>query len=417
MKLLRKLLPLLVIAVGILIAVVIYLNKPAAKRRPSHPKVLTVETIKLQPQPFPVMIKTQGTVEPRTSTTLIPRVSGEVVNVSPNFRPGGFFEKGDILLSIDGTDYKLDIKSAEATLAEASFDFEEEKAQADQAANNWKRLGRTEEPSDLVLHKPQLARAKAKADSARAQLQKAKLDLQRTTIKAPYAGRILEQFVDIGQYVSPSNDLAKVFAIDYVEIRLPITEKQRGMIDLPRPYRGESSSIYKGPKATVQANIGGKSYIWEGQVVRTEGSVDRATRQVYIIVQIDDPYKRHSDNRPPLEIGQFVKAEIHGQVFESVYAVPRTAVQGNDTIMVVDKDSRLQRKKIEVLWETQDNLMVQDGLAEGEQLCITYVPFAANNAKVKVATVLPENEKQKSKIDKSPVDNNSKANKQGSWTH
>ncbi|MCK5888626.1 MAG: efflux RND transporter periplasmic adaptor subunit, partial [Methylococcales bacterium] len=227
-------------------------------------------------------------------------------------------------------------------------------------------------------------------DSAQAQLQKARLNLQRTEIKAPYAGRILEQFADMGQYVSPGNQLVKVFAIDYVEIRLPMTEKQRGMVDLPRPYRGESGSHYNGPQATIQASIGGKAYEWTGQVVRTEGSIDRATRQVFVIVQVDDPYKRHSDNRPPLEIGQFVKAEIQGQQLESVYAIPRTAVQGNDTIMVVDKDRLLQRKKIDVVWETQDSLLVKHGLAEGEQLCVTYVPFAANGVKVNLASGLPK---------------------------
>ena len=386
MKLIRKLLPLLVISLGILVAFVIYSNKPAAKRRPSHPKTLTVETIQLKAQSFPIQIQTQGIVEPRTTTTLIPRISGEIIKVSSNFRPGGFFESGDTLLTIDSTDYQLDIKSAQATVSEALFNFKEEQAQADQAADNWKRLGRTEAPSDLVLHKPQLARAKAAVDSAKAKLQRMQLDLKRTSIKAPYAGRILEQFVDRGQYVSPGNPLAKVFAIDYVEVRLPITEKQRGMVDLPRLYRGESEQPYYGPEASVYATIGGKDYTWQGRVVRTEGTVDRATRQVFVIVQIDDPYKRHSDNRPPLEIGQFVKADIKGQMLENVFAIPRTAVQGNDTIMVVDKESRLQRKTIKVLWETKDQLLVKEGLSAGEQLCVTYVPFAANNVKVNLAS-------------------------------
>ncbi len=406
MKLIRKLLPLLVIGLSLLIAFVIYNNKPVAKRRPSHPKILTVETIKLQVQNFPVLIHTQGIVEPRTTTTLIPRISGEIIKVSASFRPGGFFEAGETLLTIDSTDYKLDIKSAQATLSEAVFNFKEEQAQAKQAADNWKRLGRTEAPSDLVLHKPQLARAKAAVDSAKAQLQRVGLDLNRTRIKAPYAGRILEQFVDRGQYVSPGNPLAKVFAIDYVEVRLPITEKQRGMIDLPRSYRGESNQPYNGPEASVYTTIGGKDYIWQGRVVRTEGSVDRATRQVFVIVQIDDPYKRHTDNRPPLEIGQFVKADIKGLTLENVYAIPRTAVQGSDTIMTVDKESRLQRKTIKVLWETQDKLMVKEGLSSGEQLCITYIPFAANNAKVKLASDVAKDDKsRKPKHYKKPGDN------------
>jgi RND family efflux transporter MFP subunit len=414
MKLFRQLLPILVIALGILIAFIIFTNKPVAKRRPSHPKSLTVETITLNPQQFPIKIHTQGTVEPRTITTLIPRVSGEVIKVAANLRPGGFFEPGDTLLTIDPIDYTLDIKSAQATLAEALYNFEEEQAQAQQAVDNWKRLGRTDAPSDLVLHKPQLARAQAITNSARAQLKKAKLNLQRTKIKAPYAGRILEQFVDRGQYVSPGNPLVKIFAIDYVEIRLPLSEKQRGMINLPRPYRGESNKPYLGPEAIIYATIGGKDYSWKGRVIRAEGSVDRATRQVFIIVQVDNPYQRHSDNRPPLEIGQFVKAEIQGQILEDVYVLPRTAVQGNDTIMIVDKESRLQRKKINVLWETQDKLLVKEGLVPGEKLCVTYVPFAANNAKVKLASEVQKSKhghQQKTAQDKKPSRHKSNSDK------
>ncbi|MCK5830663.1 MAG: efflux RND transporter periplasmic adaptor subunit [Methylococcales bacterium] len=397
MKYIRQLLPLLVIAIAILISVLIYNNKPEAKRKPPQSKSLTVETITLESQPFPIIIHTQGTVEPRTTTTLIPRVSGEITKVSPYFRPGGFFEKGDSLLIIDPTDYSLDIKSAQATLAEAHFNFKEEQAQAEQAADNWKRLGRTTKPSDLVLRKPQLARAQAVMDSAKAQLQKAQLKLNRTQIKAPYAGRILEQFVDIGQYVAPGNELVKIFAIDYVEVRLPITEKQRGMINLPRPYRGEPIKPYQGPEATIHAAIGGKKYTWVGRVVRTEGSVDRATRQVFVIVQIDNPYQHHSDNRPPLEIGQFVKADIQGKILDNTYALPRSAVQGNNTIMIVDKDSRLQRKTIDVIWETKDQLLIQKGLEPNEQLCTTYVPYAANNAKVKIAPP-PTSTQEKQKI-------------------
>ncbi len=394
MKALSRLMPVAVICLAGLIAIFILLNKPVAERRHAHTKSLVVETFTLKPQLFSVLVHTQGTVEPRTSTALISRVTGEIDHVSPAFRPGGFFEPGDTLLTIDSTDYKLDIKSAHATLASAQFSLQEEQAQSDQAAENWKRMGRTEVPSDLVLRKPQLAQAHASVLSARAQLQKIQLDLKRTRITAPYAGRILEQFVDIGQYVSPGNQLVKIYAIDYAEIRLPLTEKQRGMIDLPGLYRGESSQTYQGPEATVRAAIGGQSYQWKGRVMRTEGSVDRTTRQVYLIVQVDNPYARRSDNRPPLEIGQFVKAEIQGRVMNNVFVLPRTAVQANETIMVVDEQSRIQRKKIDIIWETQKTLIVRDGLRVGERVCTTYIPFVANNSKVQLASQVKTQNKE-----------------------
>ncbi|MDD2761803.1 MAG: efflux RND transporter periplasmic adaptor subunit, partial [Methylomonas sp.] len=256
MRLIRRIFPLMVISLGILAGVVIYAGKQPAKRKPAKANTLSVETQVLQPERFSPTIVTQGVVEPRTTTTLIPRVSGEVVAVSPNFRPGGFFEKGDVLLTIDSSDYRLNIKSAQAELAEARFNYELERSQAEQAAENWSKLERQQTPSDLVLHKPQLAKAEAAVEAAQAKLQRAELDLQRTRIVAPYAGRILEQFADVGQYVSPGNPLAKIFATDYVEIRLPISEKQSGMLELPSVYAGESARG-SGPRATVIATIGG----------------------------------------------------------------------------------------------------------------------------------------------------------------
>lgn len=387
MTIIRRLMPLLVLLAGTLIAFAIYSNKPEAKHRPVRPKTLTVEAIAVKPQDFSVTIRAQGSVEARTTSTLIPRVSGEIVKVSSTFRPGGFFEAGDVLVTIDPTDYQLAMKSSQAAMAEARFNLQEEQARAEQAIDNWKRLGRTGVANDLVLRKPQLARARASVESAEAQLQRAQLDLKRTQIVAPYVGRILEQFADIGQYVSPGNEVAKIYAVDYAEIRLPLTEKQRGMLALPQPYRGESGqTTQSAPKAIITASISGNKHTWTGKVIRTEGSIDRSTRQIFVVVQVDNPYGRQKPERPPLEIGRFVTAKIQGKVFHNVFVLPRTAVQGQNTIMIVDKNSLLQRRQIAVLWETQDAIVIRGGIEEDERLCTTYVPFVANNVKVAVAS-------------------------------
>lgn len=382
--LLKRILPLMIMALGVAIAYYTYSTKTEVKRKPKPSQDLSVETLKVKLQQFTPMIEAQGVVEPRTTTTLIPRISGEIISVSSNFRPGGFFKQGETLLELDQSDYKLAIKSAQAELAEAQFNFAQEQAQAELAEANWTRLRNNQEASDLALHKPQLARAKASVDSALAKLQRIELDLQRTTIKAPYSGRILEQFVDVGQYVSPGTSLVKIFATDYVEVRLPITDKQRGLLDLPKAYIGESDKQLVYAKANVKAIIGGHEYSWSGNVVRTEGSVDKSTRQTFVIVQVDHPYKRNQEDKPPLEVGQFVKAEIQGKTLDGVFVLPRTAIQGEDMVMTVDNESRVQRKKVTALWETTDQLVIKEGLAPTDQICITYVPFISDNAKVKI---------------------------------
>ncbi len=385
LKKIKLFLPLLVIFAAVAIAFVITSSKPEVKKRPHHKKQLSVEVVEIKPVEWSANIKTQGTVEARTLTTLISRVSGEVTWVSDELKPGGFFEKGDKLLKIDPIDYQLVIKSVEAELAEARFMLDEERAQAAQAVMNWKRLGRAETPGDLVLRKPQLAKAKAVVESAKAKLQRARLDLKRTVIKAPYAGRVLEQYVDIGQFVSAGNNLVQLFAIDRVEVRLPLTDKQRELLDLPRYYRGESvANTKKKFPIVIKAKIGAVTHSWKSQFSRLEGAMNRDTRQQYIVAEIDDPYRRDSTGRPPLEVGQFVQAEIKGRQMNGVFAIPRSAVHGENEVMIVDESNHLLRRNVEILWEEENRAIIRKGLVAGERLCLSYVPFAANNSVVRV---------------------------------
>ncbi|RLA19517.1 MAG: hypothetical protein DRQ56_05225, partial [Gammaproteobacteria bacterium] len=380
-------LPFIVIAVSVAIAFVISNSKPEVKKRPHHKKVLTVETITLKPQNWMATIKTQGTVEARTTSTLTSRVSGEVVWVSDELRPGGFFEKGDQLLKIESIDYELAIKSAEAELAEARFVHQEETAQSAQALLNWKRLGRKEEPSELVLRKPQLAKARAVVDSAKAKLQRAKLDLKRTVIRAPYAGRVMEQYVDVGRFVSSGKELVKLFAIDRVEVRLPLSEKQREQLDLPRFYRGESlKTAKKNLPIMIKAQIGGVTHQWQANFSRVEGVMSRETRQQYIVAEIENPYQRTELDRPPLEVGQFVQAEFNGRQNSGLFIIPRSAVHGENEVMIVDEESRLQRRTVELLGEEGNSVVIRKGLRFGDRLCTSYVPFVANNTVVQIAS-------------------------------
>ena len=386
-------LPLLVITISVAIAWFINNNEPELKKRTHHKKPVAVNSLVLNKQPWAATINTQGTVEARTMTTLASRVSGEVSWVSEELKPGGFFEKGDLLLKIETIDYELAIKSAEADLAEARFIYQEEQAQSAQALLNWKRLGRTEQANDLVLRKPQLAKARAVVDSGKAKLQRAELDLKRTQIRAPYAGRVLEQYVDIGQFLSSGTALVKLFAIDRVEVRLPLSEKQRAQLNLPSFYRGESIKQHQQLPITISANIAGVNYQWPAYFSRVEGAMNRDTRQQYIVAEINDPYQRNKAGRPPLEIGQFVKAELKGRLNKGIFHIPRSAVHSDNQVMLIDKDKRVQRKNVSVLAEEAGFVIIDKGLNEGDRLCTSYVPFLANNTRVNLLVAEQQGDK------------------------
>lgn len=439
--LLRGAVPIVIIALAIFTAKVIIKSKPDVKLRKPPKSVATVEVMRLEKSNFQVWLKSNGTVRPRTQSTLIPEVSGRIMSVSSNFREGSFFEKGNILLEIDPSDYKtavvvaetewlkakyileeekIKIKNygaaisiAEAELARVELNLKEEEARSKLALRNWRKLGKKGKPGVLVLRKPQLMSAQynleaAKAKlaqqkrdealgdsqlisaeaavvSAAAQLKQKKISLKRTKIVAPYAGRIRKQHVDLGQYVSPGTLLADIYAVDYVEIRLPLTNHQMIFVDLPELYRGESEDkTEKGPVVKFIMRQGTQEYIREGRIVRTEGAVDPRSQQLFVVAQINNPYGRQNKKVPPLKIGQFIEAKIKGALLKDVFVIPSSTLGEGNKVLIVDDSSYLSPRKVHVVWSTNDQVVIDSGLSPGERLSLTPLRYVVNNKAIKV---------------------------------
>ena len=381
-----KWLPLWVLLLASLVAIAILFNKPSVKKRHHRKKIQIAEVVSTVQTQYAVEINGYGTIDPKTITTVVPRVSGSVVKVAPFFKPGGFFNKGDVLLELDTLDYEVALEGMKSEFAQAKLNYEQEKARSKQAKLNWSKLSKGRKANDLVLNIPQLELAKAQFSSAQAKLRKARQDLSRTKIIAPYSGRVLDQFVDIGQYVTPGTQLLRIFSTDYVELRVPITEEQYALVGLPEHYRDEvPTKPVNQPKAFIESNVAGEKFVWTGTVVRTEGTVDVSTRQIFLVIKIDNPYDTNGDNRPPLKIGQFVSAKVKGVTLENVIVVPRSIVRENNYVMVVDRQSKVKRTQIKLLWENdQEAVLSAKALAQGDRILSTYLPFVANGSRVKI---------------------------------
>ncbi|NNE93039.1 MAG: efflux RND transporter periplasmic adaptor subunit [Verrucomicrobiales bacterium] len=388
---LRILLPLLIVGGAWWTAKWFIDNQPEPPRRPARVSVTKVEATRVKPEDYQVILETRGAVRPRTTTTLFPEVSGRIVDISPSFREGGFFEKGDALLKIDPINYETAVVIQESAVAEAQRLVDEEKVRAQQAIDNWKRLGKEGEPSDLVKRVPQLAEANARLRAAQAELERAKVDLKRTELKAPYAGRILEQNVDIGQFVSSGSQLGRAYAIDYVEVRLPLTNRQLAFVDLPEQFRGEAETTEdaEGPPVRFTAQIGRDTATWTGRVVRVDGAIDQMSRQLFVVAQVEDPYSRKADaassQAPPMKIGLFVDAEVAGKKLENVFVLPRSAVRVGGEVILIDEENRIRRQKVEPLWSDRDKMVIDSensGLKAGDVVCLTPLAFPANGALV-----------------------------------
>lgn len=388
-KFFRFVLPVFVLAVCLAAGITLIRTAPKAERRQPAPVIPTVEVITVNQSSYPVIIRSQGTVVPRTESTLIPEVSGQVVKASTNFRNGGFFESGEVLLQIDPRNYENSVVVAQADLAQANAALNEENARVEQALRDWETLKLSEKPSDLVLRKPQLKSAQAAVAAAEARLEQANINLERTQIRAPYAGLVLEKRVDVGQYVSPGNVLAKIYAIDFVEIRLPLTNSQLAFLELRESYRGDSVPADESTSPAVEliAQVGRQTHSWQGRIVRTEGAIDTQSQQIFVVAQVDDPYAKH--HGIPLKVGQFVEAHITGRVLQGIYILPRGALRRNNEVMVIRDDDTVERRQVEVVWSDNNQVIVSQGLTGGERISMTPLPYAISGTKVQVDSTQP----------------------------
>ncbi len=384
-RLMMTALPVAILVFGVAGALAIVESRPEPAR--SVPEVV-VPLVRVQEVRFEDVLLTvtsQGTVSPRTESVLVPEVAGRVIRVSPAFAAGGFFEASDVLLMIDPRGYREALVRAEAEVAQARLRLTREEAEAEAAVREWNELDLDEAPSPLARREPQLASAAAALAAAESTLDRARRDLEQTTIRAPYAGRVRGKSVDVGQYVAPGTPLATIYAVDYAEVRLPIPDDELAYLDLPLDYRGAANQT--GPEVVLRSDFAGRRHEWRGRIVRTEGEIDTRSRMVHAVARVDDPYGPGEDpHRPPLAVGMYVEAEILGRTVRDVAVLPRSSLRG-EQLLVVDGDDRLRPRGVEVLRRMDDSVVVRSGLAAGERVCLS--PLAAVTDGMRVRTLRP----------------------------
>ncbi len=385
-KPIKILIPVAIFGALLLLAILIRANPPEARERAAPAKrELIVSAIMVQAQTYQVQLESYGTVQPRTRTTLTAQVSGQIVYINPNVRDGGFFEKGDVLASIDTRDYQADVHIAQSILMDAYQVLSEAEARSEQAQEDWEMLGNQGDPPALVSQIPQLEAAKARVTSAKATLQKAELALERTQISAPFAGRVLQKSADIGQVVSANSSIAEIYATDFVEIRLPIRNRDLEFVDLPETYRGEQEASHD-INVQIVSELVGKTQ-WDAKLVRTESAIDESARQLHVIAQIDDPFAKSLNGKPQLKIGQYVTARLTGNELENVFVIPNATIYQGSYVYIA-KNGLLQRIEVDITWQNEKDAIIGTGLKDGDLLITT--PLGQVTSGVRVSTVMEE---------------------------
>ena len=380
-------LPLTILAAAIAISTLVIINKPTPEAANLKTKALLVDALRVVKQDLQVTVRAQGTVVPRTATTMMAEVAGTIVEVSESLIVGGFFEKGDILIRIDDRDYQANLKRARADVASAKSTLANEKGRAEVAYQDWLKyrssVKRSEAANDLALRKPQLNHAEAKLDSALADLEQAKNQLDRTLIRAPYQGIVRSKQVDIGQYVNTGTQLFKSFAIETAEVRLALPESKLAYIDLPSIHTPQKTPV----KVKLSTNAGNDISHWPASLIRTEGVIDERSRALFTVAEIADPYGLHTEQDQPLRIGTFVDASIEGKHFNNLVMLPRHILRAGNKVWVIDQQQRLQNRQVSTLRTEGPYIYVTAGLDDNERICLSNISGAIPGSQVRIATI------------------------------
>lgn len=367
----RAVLPILILLVGFAATWFMPSKRPASEDGPPTTVTPTVSIIEAKPEDLALSVMAYGSVTPRTEIDLVAEVSGKLTYVAPSFVAGGFVSRGELLLSIDRRDFELAVTRAEAVVAEARQNLERERAEADLAREDWQALANGRKASPLVLREPQMEDARAKLKAAKADLALAELALDRTGLRAPFDGRVRSRDVDVGSYVAPGEALARLYATDVAEVRLPLDDRQLRYLQLPLGGRFDHQPSRR-PKVEITAEFAGRRHQWSGQIVRTEGAIDPESRQLYAVAEIADPYATDRENgKPLLAPGMFVTAVIEGAVFERVYSLPAETLRDPGEVLVVDDQDVLQARSVEILKSEPGRVVVNKGLSPGDRLVLS----------------------------------------------
>lgn len=355
---------------GLLAAFLLVLFKPQVQKHVVQPKLPVVTVSRIQSQAAKIPLFSRGTVRPSTEIMLTAEVQGKVLWIAPSFANGATFEANEPLLRIDPVNYRLELSKANSMISKAELNLAAVRADVRINALEKSQIGQA-----------RITEAETQLEAAKADKERLQIMLEKTEIRAPFSGRVLERTVGLGQYIGPGVQLGRIFATNRAEVYLPVSDTQLQMINVPYHVSADKSQT---PEVRLRTHFGDKSFYWTGNVIGTTGGVNTRNRLMYLIAHIDDPFSIDpaQPGRPPLTAGRFVEAEIEGLHFDKVFILPREAIRNTNQVLTVDKNQRLHIKQIEVLYKGKNDVYIKSGLTDNDFVVLTPMDVVVEGMRV-----------------------------------
>ena len=371
-----------IITIAVLLAAVaaaagIIMSRPMPEQLTVSETTSAIRAMTVVKESLRLKIRSEGTVTPKTQTNVIPEIKGRVTWISPNLVVGGYFQAGDLLVTIDAADYEARTGLAQAQLlrAEAELEHKRFELQRLQTLIKDNLVSQSSFENAARAHKI----AKANVIESKINLAQAERDLSRTKITAPFEGMVRSESIDIGQFVQQGTPIASIYASDAVEVRLPIVNAQLAYLDPANLQRGELDPA-TAPMIRLTARYAGTSFVWRGQLARTEGEIDAQSRMITAVARVRQD--NQSPDVPPLQVGAFVAAEIEGQYLDDIVRLPRAALRPNSQVLIIDGDNRLLFRAVNVLRLENDFVLIDSGLESGEVVNLSPIQTVVDGMRV-----------------------------------
>ena len=409
----------IVLLVAIAIAVSLVKVRPKAKRQAPVKKGHLVEVISAKAEDIQMVVESFGTVEPRESLKLVAQVRGPIVSISPNFKEGSFIKKGTRIIQIDPRTYGLEVKrrkvqikqseaelkrlkqevvnlrsrikiaKSDATLADTEFLRLKKlikrkviaQSQLDKSEQAYlaslERLQALE--NQMALIGPQKEQLIATRDMAKVLYEQAELDLERSSIDAPFDGWVLEKAIEVGQHVNVGQQLGSIYRSGKLDIEARIPAKD---------FKWFPAGL--GPDTPVAAEVvfenAGQHYVWSGHVARVKAMMDERTRTLPMVIEVDELGSGAQKNYAfRLRPGMFVTIKIKGKEIPQAFVLPRYVVYPGDVVYTV-KDNHLKIKEVNILRSYKDLVIINEGLSEGELIVKTPLSSVRDGMSVRLKT-------------------------------
>ncbi|WP_318450047.1 efflux RND transporter periplasmic adaptor subunit [Photobacterium leiognathi] len=388
----RRTLPLVIIAIFIALSVLLLNNKKRPEQQKAQVRTPVLEVIRIEKQDVQLSVNSYGVVEPKYKAEVVSEVVGSVNYISPDFAVGKFVRKGDLLARLDDSDYHADLAQAEASLAQAQAKLKEEIARGKVAKKTLRDVSPNKKTA-LGLREPQRKQEEANVKFAQAGVERAKRHLAKTEIRAPFDALVKMKNINMGSYLTQGKLIGELYGTETAEIRLPITPNSFSYLDLNQ---------LDSRKLNIEAQYGDiQINHWAAKLARNEGIIDKDNRMIYLIAEVDDPYNLKSPldkssiksitslstsspslTLPVLQFGTFVTTTIQGKKVKDVIKLPRHVVR-SEQVIVVDSQNKTQTRQVNVVRSDNENAYVIGGLEDGEFVSLIRADSLIDGTEVK----------------------------------